>query len=203
MFIQTQPMSDPDSLRFLPGQPVLPGGILTMQDRIEAAASPLAAALFELEGVASVTLGPDYIVVGKQGKAWDHLKPMLLGLIADHFVMGVPIMRDASSVAGFADEGPLAAGIRQALGGVIDPELGYNIVGLGLVYAVTVDDDGEATITMTTTTPGCPATNYLKNGAYQAALGVKGVHDAEVVLTYDPRWEPDMMSAEARAWLGF
>lgn len=203
MFIQTQPMSDPDSLRFLPGQPVLPGTIMKMADRSEAVTSPLATALFDVEGVASVTLGPDYIVVGKKGMAWDHLKPMLLGLITDHFVRGAPVIRSGSPAREPETEDPLATAVRHALETVIDPELGYNIVGLGLVYTVAIDKDGTAAITMTTTTPGCPATNYLRNGAYQAAVGVEGIDDAEVVLTYDPPWEPEMMSQEARAWLGF
>src|SRR3954452_12850917 len=96
-----------------------------------------------------------------------------------------------------------AAEIRDALRSVIDPELGYNIVDLGLVYDISVQDGGIASITMTTTTPGCPATRYLKDGVANSAWSVRGIELVDVKLTYDPAWTPEMMSPEARAALGF
>ncbi|MCB1412563.1 MAG: metal-sulfur cluster assembly factor [Xanthobacteraceae bacterium] len=95
-----------------------------------------------------------------------------------------------------------AGQIRDALRNVIDPELGYNIVDLGLVYAVTVEDGGVARIEMTTTTRGCPATEYLKSGARDAAWNVPRVEFVDVALTYDPPWTPDMMTDEAKMHLG-
>ncbi len=92
--------------------------------------------------------------------------------------------------------------VEEALRLVIDPELGYNIVDLGLVYAVLVNDGGVVNIVMTTTTRGCPATNYLKEGARDAAWSVPGVEFVDVVLTYDPPWSPQRMSAAARQHLG-
>ena len=92
--------------------------------------------------------------------------------------------------------------IEDALRLVIDPELGCNIVDLGLVYVIGVNDGGDARILMTTTTRGCPASSFLKDGARQAAAGVPGVTSAEVTLTYDPAWTPDMMKASAREQLG-
>ncbi|GIK34987.1 MAG: hypothetical protein AMXMBFR45_20340 [Gammaproteobacteria bacterium] len=89
--------------------------------------------------------------------------------------------------------------IREALRLVIDPELGYNIVDLGLVYDVAVQGTGDAVITMTTTTRGCPATDYLRMGARDAAFSVDGIDSAEIILTYDPPWKPKMMSPEAKA----
>jgi metal-sulfur cluster biosynthetic enzyme len=85
---------------------------------------------------------------------------------------------------------------------VIDPELGCNIVDLGLVYVIGVNDEGDARILMTTTTRGCPASSYLKEGAAQAAFNVPGIRSAEVTLTYDPPWRPDMMSWSAHQQLG-
>jgi len=89
--------------------------------------------------------------------------------------------------------------VREALKLVIDPELGYNIVDLGLIYDVAVKDGREAIITMTTTTRGCPATNYLRMGARDAAFSIEGIDEAEIILTYNPPWVPRMMSAQAKA----
>lgn len=96
----------------------------------------------------------------------------------------------------------LAGQVKEALRLVIDPELGYNIVDLGLVYDVAVEAGGIANIVMTTTTRGCPATSYLTDGARDAAELVPAVELVKVQLTYDPPWTPRMMSAEAKQYLG-
>ncbi|MBX9648144.1 MAG: metal-sulfur cluster assembly factor [Xanthobacteraceae bacterium] len=100
-----------------------------------------------------------------------------------------------------SDENALVEQVRQALRGVIDPEIGFNIVDIGLIYDVAVDEGGIARITMTTTTMGCPATDYLRSGAGEAAQNVEGVHWADVRLTYDPHWTPEMMSSVAKEYL--
>jgi metal-sulfur cluster biosynthetic enzyme len=99
-----------------------------------------------------------------------------------------------SDLPGAIDRDSLAAAVRNSLRTVIDPELGENVVDLGLVYFVAVDDAATAHVVMTTTTPGCPAVGYLKDGVARAASGVEGVAAAEVAVTYDPPWSPDMMS---------
>ncbi|WP_296709301.1 metal-sulfur cluster assembly factor [Rhodoblastus sp.] len=96
----------------------------------------------------------------------------------------------------------LVQGVREALREVIDPEIGFNIVDIGLIYDISVDEGGIVRITMTTTTKGCPATNYLWEGAGEAAQSVAGVQGVDVLLTYDPPWSPDMMSAVANDILG-
>lgn len=93
--------------------------------------------------------------------------------------------------------------VEDALRLVIDPELGVNIVDLGLIYVIGVNDSGSARILMTTTTRGCPASSFLKDGAHQAATGVPNVTSAEVSLTYEPAWKPEMMTPWAREQLGF
>lgn len=95
----------------------------------------------------------------------------------------------------------LAEQVKEALRFVIDPELGYNIVDLGLVYAVALKG-AAAHITMTTTTRGCPATSYLADGAREAAGSVPAITSVEVELTYDPPWTPAMMSTDAKRHLG-
>jgi metal-sulfur cluster biosynthetic enzyme len=94
------------------------------------------------------------------------------------------------------------AQIRNALREVIDPELGHNIVDLGFVYDITVVD-GVAHITMTATTPGCPASGFLKDGALRSASRVAGIDSVDVLMTFDPAWTPSMIDPATRASLGF
>ena len=96
----------------------------------------------------------------------------------------------------------LVGKVKEALRLVIDPELGYNIVDLGLVYDVAVEDGGLVRVAMTTTTRGCPATGYLRDGARDAASSVPSVDAVDVALTYNPPWTPDMMTADAKHHLG-
>lgn len=88
--------------------------------------------------------------------------------------------------------------IRDALRGVIDPELGVNIVDLGLVYGVGIDGS-RVQVDMTMTTPACPLGDYLRDlveaGIKQRIAGVERV---DVDLVWDPPWNPDMMSDAAR-----
>jgi metal-sulfur cluster biosynthetic enzyme len=95
----------------------------------------------------------------------------------------------------------LAERVREALRLVLDPELGENVVDLGLIYAVDGDDDGGVRVTMTTTTPGCPAAAFLVDGVRECARAVAGVSSAHVLLTYEPPWTPALMSAAVRARL--
>ena len=95
-----------------------------------------------------------------------------------------------------------AAQVREQLKNVIDPELGLNIVDLGLIYDVEVED-GQATVTMTLTSPGCPAGGTIMAGAQEAARSTEGVDDAEVKLVWKPFWTPDRIDPEVRAALGF
>lgn len=194
MFIQTEDTDNPDRIKFLPGRPVLPGRVLDYASRDAALRSPLARELFDIEGVAGVALGPDYIAVTKTGGDWRFLKPMILGVLMDHFLTGAPVVVETAD----ANE-PLAEQVREALRLVIDPELGFNIVDLGLIYDVAVSGNGAVRVTMTTTTRGCPATNYLKEGSREAAGSVVGAEAVEVELTYEPPWTPQMMSDAAKS----
>lgn len=92
--------------------------------------------------------------------------------------------------------------IAARLASVIDPELGVNIVDLGLVYGIAVRD-GVASVLLTTTTPACPIGRYLEDRIRRAVLDLDGVLDAEIALTHQPPWSPLMMSAAARRRLGW
>ncbi len=76
------------------------------------------------------------------------------------------------------------------------------IYDLGLIYGVEVDDEGDATITMTLTTPHCPVAETMPGEVELRASSVPGIRDAEVVLVWDPPWGPNLMSDEARLELG-
>ena len=93
------------------------------------------------------------------------------------------------------EKAALAQEIRDALRMIIDPEIGRNIVDLGLVYDIAVEEGGIARVTMTTTTRGCPASGYLKDAALNCVWSVPGVEYAEVHMTYEPPWTPEMMEA--------
>jgi len=206
MFIQTEAMPDPAQLKFLPGREVLATGVLDFSDKGEAVKSPLAERIFAIAGVAAVSLGRDSVIVTKTGGDWHHLKPAILGAIMEHFVSGAPVLRESLAEKRPASQAKGESGaadrIEEALRQVIDPELGYNIVDLGLVYDVATEEGGVVRITMTTTTPGCPATNYLTSGAGEAVGALSGVEFVDVKLTYEPRWAPEMMSPEAKAHFG-
>ena len=92
------------------------------------------------------------------------------------------------------------APVMEALRGVIDPELGINLVDLGLVYDVAVSD-GIAYVTLTVTTPACPIGGYLEDQARWAALRVPGILGAEIEVVHEPQWTPALMSDEARRTL--
>jgi len=92
--------------------------------------------------------------------------------------------------------------VRDALRVVIDPELGHNIVDLGFVYDISVAS-GAVRITMTATTPGCPAVHFLKEGVANAAARVRGAGAVDVVMTFDPPWTPSRIAPAVRASLGF
>ena len=94
--------------------------------------------------------------------------------------------------------------IRQALRQVKDPELDMNIVDLGLVYDVEVDDGGGLVrITMTLTSPGCPAGPMITNDIYKVVRAIDGVKDVDIDIVWEPYWTPDRIDPKIRAMLGF
>jgi len=94
MFIQTEPTPNPQTLKFIPGKPVLEDGTADFRAKRDAAVSPLARRLFEIDGVAGVFLGSDFISVTKTDAEWQHLKPMILGAIMEHYMSGVSAVDD-------------------------------------------------------------------------------------------------------------
>jgi Fe-S cluster biogenesis protein NfuA len=96
MFIQTEATPNPATLKFLPGRTVLEAGTLEMRDRNEAAQSPLAERLFDINGVGGVFFGSDFITVTKSNGEWPQLKPSILGVIMEHFMSGAPVLAEGA-----------------------------------------------------------------------------------------------------------
>ena len=106
-------------------------------------------------------------------------------------------METASTASAIEDQ------IIQALQTVIDPELRIDLVNLGLIYGVAMDEDGVVNVKMTLTTMGCPITDALKLMICTAVRKVTGVTAVEITLVWEPVWTPERMSRYARIALGY
>ncbi len=89
-----------------------------------------------------------------------------------------------------------------ALKGVFDPEIPVNIYDLGLIYEIDFTPSGLAHITMTLTAPNCPMADMLVEDVKSAVAGVEGVTNVELTLTFEPSWDKNMLSDEAKLELG-
>ncbi|WP_101688516.1 metal-sulfur cluster assembly factor [Dysgonomonas massiliensis] len=86
---------------------------------------------------------------------------------------------------------------------VYDPEIPVNVYDLGLIYDVDVDDSNNVTITMTLTAPNCPAADFILEDVRFKVGSIKEVNNVIVNLTFEPEWNKDMLSEEAKLELGF
>ncbi|SEA12321.1 FeS assembly SUF system protein [Arachidicoccus rhizosphaerae] len=93
--------------------------------------------------------------------------------------------------------------IEDTLRTVYDPEIPCNIMELGLVYKIEMKEDNVVFITMTLTAPNCPVAGDIVNEVQQKVQDIQGVKEAHIQLTFDPAWDKDMMSDEAKLELGF
>ena len=92
--------------------------------------------------------------------------------------------------------------VRQALMQVFDPELGINIVDLGLVYEIEVHDNGDVDIQYSLTTMGCPIGPLIEDQMRAFLAPIDGIGEVRPELVFRPAWSPEMMSEEAKAALG-
>jgi len=86
---------------------------------------------------------------------------------------------------------------------VYDPEIPVNVYDLGLIYKIDLSDNGEAVLDMTLTAPNCPAADFIMEDIRQKVESVEGVTTATINLVFEPEWDKDMMSEEAKLELGF
>lgn len=92
----------------------------------------------------------------------------------------------------------LAQKVKASLFEVIDPELGVNIMDLGLIYEIIVEEQHTITINMTLTTPGCPMSESIRNGVIFKIQQIAEVREVKVRLVFDPPWTPDKMSERCK-----
>lgn len=97
----------------------------------------------------------------------------------------------------------LGEAILETIKTIFDPEIPVNIFELGLIYEIKVDDESNAHILMTLTTPNCPVAESMPEEVRDKVQGIDGIKEAHVELTFEPPWDKDMMSEAALLELGF
>lgn len=169
MFIQTEATPNPNALKFLPGRDVAVQDVLEYRTIDEAAASPLAEALFELEGVEGVFFGADYVSVTRaaNGPDWTEMKAPILSVIMDHFVSGAPLVRAGETVAEDAGEDTeIIAEIKSLLDSRIRPAVAQD--GGDILFDHFDEATGVLRLRMRGACAGCPSSSAtLKAGVEQ------------------------------------
>jgi len=112
------------------------------------------------------------------------------------------LKQQPGDVAAGEPGGSVYDGVIEALKEIYDPEIPVNIYDLGLIYGVDVTPDNHVLVTMTLTTPHCPVAESMPGEVEMRVGAVPGVGDAEVNLVWDPPWDPQKMSDEAKLELG-
>jgi len=118
------------------------------------------------------------------------------------YLEGFLARQPAAAEAGTEPGGDLYEAVIEALKDVYDPEIPVNIYDLGLIYDVEITPDNHARIKMTLTTPHCPVAESMPGEVELRVGAVPGIGDAEVELVWDPPWDPQKMSDEAKLELG-
>jgi Fe-S cluster biogenesis protein NfuA len=172
MFIQTEPTPNPEVLKFIPGREVMADGTRDFRSAEEAQASPLAADIFDIEGVTRVFFGPDFVTVGKQPSFdWPHLKAPVLAAIMDHFTSGRPLLAaEGQGEAGGHEEGAyegdtaqIVAEIKDLLDTRIRPAVAQD--GGDILFSRFDEKTGVVWLNMRGACAGCPSsTATLKAG---------------------------------------
>jgi Fe-S cluster biogenesis protein NfuA len=168
MFIETQLTPNPATVKFLPGRPVMESGTADF-DSVEAAeASPLATALFELDGVTGVFFGSDFVSVTRAPGSpdWPELKPQVLGIIVDHFASGAPLLKTATEdTSRFVEDNPEDADIVNQIQELLDSRVRPAVAGDGGDIVFRGFKDGIVYLSMHGACSGCPSsTATLRNG---------------------------------------
>lgn len=163
MFIQTEETPNPATLKFLPGTIVLESGTAEFNTYEEAARSPLAQRLLEINGVASVFFGHDFVTITKAAdREWFLLKPSILGIIMEHFTAARPILLDSNNET---EEPELASEIEAQIKELIDTRVRPAVAMDGGDIVYRGFDSGIVYLSMHGACAGCPSsTATLKMG---------------------------------------
>lgn len=171
MFIQTESTPNPRTMKFLPGREVLGAGSREFANPDVALASPLAHALFLVDGVERVYLGGDFISITRSDAIdWPHLKPHVLAAIMDHFMAGRPVLREGAEAEDAEDEGAYegeAAGIVKEIKAIIEARVRPAVArdGGDIIFHSWDHDAGVVRLTMRGSCAGCPSSTLtLKQG---------------------------------------
>lgn len=174
MFIETETTPNPATLKFLPGQEVMPTGTRDFRDEEDAAASPLAEALFSLGDVTGVFFGRGFVsVTAGPGVDWSALKPQVVAILLDHFVSQAPLFHapSASGIAVPADDDadfgddPADADVVAQIKDLLETRIRPAVANDGGDIAYRGFRDGVVYLTMQGACSGCPSsTATLKQG---------------------------------------
>ena len=173
MFIETELTPNPATIKFLPGETVMPSGTRDFPNEETAAASPLASALFDLGDVSGVFFGRDFVsVTAGEGVDWSQLKPQVVALLLDHFITQMPLFAgpDASGIAvPLADDDlpddPADAEIIDQIKELIEVRVRPAVANDGGDIVYRGFRDGVVYLTMQGACAGCPSSSAtLKNG---------------------------------------
>lgn len=168
MFIQTEATPNPSTLKFLPGQTVLEAGTRDFTSQQEATASPLASALFMVDGVSGVMLGQDFVAVTKSAGEWQHIKPAVLGALMEHFMAGKPVLTEAAGIDVQTDEeffDPADEDTVNSIKELLETRVRPAVAGDGGDITFRGFKDGVVYLTMKGACAGCPSsTATLKHG---------------------------------------
>lgn len=176
MLIETETTPNPATLKFLPGHRVMEMGTRDFADDVEAKASPLAAALFDLGDVTGVFFGGDFIsVTAAPGVEWQYLKPDVLGILLDHFTADMPLFAPGTAAGivvpaeedGFVDD-PADAEIVEQIKELIETRVRPAVANDGGDIIYRGFDKGKVYLQMQGACSGCPSSSAtLKNGIEQ------------------------------------
>lgn len=164
MFIQTEQTPNPETIKFLPDQPVLAEGSADFADPEAAAASPLAAVIFEVSEVTRVFFGADFISVTKTGGDWPELKPQILGAIMQHYASGAPVLTEGASLP-VSEEGDGDPETVRQIKAILDEKVRPAVAQDGGDIVFQSFTEGVVYLHMQGACAGCPSsTMTLKHG---------------------------------------